>query len=417
MIKLDIPSQDAKLWSLLDQGLVSASNFFIGILLARGLGIEAFGLYVVGLSLLLYANTFLQSLVVGQMMSILPPVDKVRYKNFLVQGYFGYALLISVVASIFVYILTFVIDYFSESLNLQYLHLIIGVTVFGFMIQDWLRRYLYATSNPRAVFIIDIVAYGGQFLCLFVLFWNDQLSIERAFMVYFVTFFLTALLTVYFFKLQPNFRYSRRLFVKFWKINRDYLYTGQLNWFAGSGIILIGAGMIGAQAAAAIKAVQNLLGPIVVLFQWMDNVIIVKASLVFKESGYTGMTEYLKRIALFGSLGLMFFIVVLIFFSESLIVFIYGSEYRIFAYLIVFQGVYYLFLYLYKIGSFYYRVLEKITILVISSFWCAFVSIAVAMVSVTSLHEAGLMLALISGVVTALFVLLIKHNNFVKVQL
>lgn len=414
MKKLNLPFKGSKFWSLFDQGLVSASNFCIGILLARGLGIEDFGIYVVGLALLLYANTFLQSLVVAQMMSILPPVERTRYKNFLVQGYFGYALLVSLAASILVYLFTFLIGYFSEDLSLRSLHLIIGVTVFGFMIQDWLRRYLYAISNPRAVLIIDIVAYGGQFVCLFVLFWNEQLSVERAFMVYFITFFLTAVLTIYFLRLRPDFGYSRRLLVKYWRVNRDYFYSWQLQWLGGSGVVLIGAGMIGAQAAAAIKAVQNLLGPINVFFQWMDNVIIVKASLVFKKNGYTAVTAYLKRMALLGSLGLMCFIAVLIFFSESLIVFVYGSEYRVFAYLIIFQGVYYLFMYLYKIGSFYYRVLGSVATLAVSSFWWALVSIMVVMVTVSSLHEAGIMLALISGVVAGLIVLFIKQKNLAR---
>ncbi|MCF6345308.1 MAG: hypothetical protein L3J00_02425 [Thiomicrorhabdus sp.] len=414
MKKLNLPSKNSKLWSLLDQGLVSASNFCIGILLARGLGIEDFGIYVVGLALLLYANTFLQSLVVAQMMSILPPVERIRYKSFLVRGYFGYALLVSLAASILVYLFTFLIGYFSEELSLRSLHLIIGVTVFGFMIQDWLRRYLYATSNPRAVLIIDIVAYGGQFVCLFVLFWNEQLSVERAFMVYFITFFLTAVLTIYFLRLRPNFGYSRRLLVKYWRVNRDYLYSWQLQWLGGSGVILVGAGMIGAQAAAAIKAIQNLLGPINVFFQWMDNVIIVQTSLKFEKYGYKKMTVYLKKMALLGTLALMLFIVVLVFFSEWLIVFFYGSEYRVFAYLIIFQGVYYLFMYLYRIGSFYYRVLGSVATLAVSSFWWALVSIMVAMVTVSSLHEAGIMLALISGVVAGLIVLFIKQKNLAR---
>jgi len=80
----------------------------------------------------------------------------------------------------------------------------------------------------------------------------------------------------------------------------------------------------------------------------MENVVVVRASLMFKKNGYAVMTAYLKKMALLGTMALMLFIVVLFFVSESLIVFIYGEEYHVFAYLIIFQGIYYLFLYCIK---------------------------------------------------------------------
>ncbi len=59
-------------WALADQAMVSGVNFLTGILLARYLGIEAFGQFMLAWMLVLLVNTLQYALVIAPMMSIGP---------------------------------------------------------------------------------------------------------------------------------------------------------------------------------------------------------------------------------------------------------------------------------------------------------------------------------------------------------
>lgn len=404
MTKL-IPSSHSHMWSLGDQALVSGSNFIIGVLLARMMGLEAFGAYVVAQTYLLYANTFQASLVVSPMMTAVPAETDSRTQHQMVRGFFGYTLLVLCVTLVGVQILAWLMGLWSEHLGLAHLAWALALAMVGFQLQDWLRRALYVKTANRAVFFSDLLAYGGQLAALGWLGYTDELTPNTALLAMALAFFCSAVATALSYGIHPSYAEARMVIRQYWGASRDFLATWQLQWLGSQGVVLLGAGMIGQQAAGAIRAAQNLLGPINVAFQWMDNVVPVRAALHLRDGGRRALIAYLGRIGIVGGVVLGVFAILLMPVDEWLMAFLYGEEYRPFAILVVFQALYYFFGHGYRMAAYYHRAIGETRILAHSSFWWAVVSVALALLAVHEVGERGIMMALIAGEVAALLYL------------
>lgn len=400
-----VPPSHSHLWSLGDQALVSGSNFIIGVLLARVMGLEAFGAYVVAQAYLLYANTFQASLVVSPMMTAVPAETDSALQQRLTRGFFGYTLLVLCVTLVGVQSLAWLLGLWSEHLGLEHLALPLALAMVGFQLQDWLRRALYVKTANRAVFFSDLFAYGGQLAMLAWLGHAGDLTPDTALLALAFAFCCSALATAVIHGIRPDFVAAVAVIRQYWGASRDFLATWQLQWLGSQGVVLLGAGMIGQQAAGAIRAAQNLLGPINVAFQWMDNVIPVRAALHLRDAGRHALIAYLGRIGLAGGVALGLFILLLLPTDEWLMVFLYGEEYRPFAILVVLQALYYLFGHGYRMAAYYHRTVGETRLLAHASFWWALVSVALALLTVRELGERGIMYALVAGEIAALLYL------------
>ena len=405
-IKKRIPPPNSHIWSLADQGIVSGSNFFIGIMLARFLGVQAFGAYSVALAFMLYANTFQASLVVSPMMTAIPAERSTSNQNRMLQGFFGYTLLVMLATLIGVQTLAWALGMWSKGLALGTLAIPLMAAMAAFQIQDWLRRALFVRTANRSVFFSDLYAYGGQLAGLVYLISQNALSAETALWTLSSTFIISAVITVIHSGIRLNVSATSEMIRKHWRMSRDYFASWQLQWVASSGVILIGTGMVGQRAAGAIRAAQNLLGPVNVLFQWMDNVVPVRAATRLRDWGRAGLVAYLGRIAWLGTLVLSLFAVVLILVDAPLIAFLYGEAYRPYAVLVVFQALYYLFGHGYRMVAYFHRALGNTGVLAHSSLLWAVVAVAFALLTVNWLAEQGIMLSLVAGEAAALLYLL-----------
>lgn len=398
-------STESHLWSIADQALVSGSNFIIGVLLARVMGLEAFGAYVVAQAYLLYANTFQASLVVSPMMTAIPSETDSATQQRLTRGFFGYALLVLCVTLLGVQSLAWLMGLWSEHLGLEHLAWPLAMAMIGFQLQDWLRRALYVKTANRAVFFSDLFAYGGQLAVLGWLVYAGSLTPDTALLALAFTFFCSALATSVIQGIRPDLVAAVSVIRLHWGASRDFLAIWQLQWLGSQGVVLLGAGMIGQQAAGAIRAAQNLLGPINVAFMWMDNVVPVRAALHLRDAGRHALIAYLGRIGLVGGVMLSLFTLLLLPVDEWLMAFLYGEEYRPFAILVVLQALYYLIAHGYRMAAYYHRTVGEIRILAHASFWWAVISVALALLMVRGLGERGIMYALVAGEIAALLYL------------
>lgn len=405
-----LPRATSSIWSLADQALVSGANFLSGILLARALGLDAFGAYVVAQTYLLYASTFQSALVVSPMMTAVPAQKAVEDRRALLRGFFGYSLLVILATVILVQLLAWLLSSWSPAIGLGQLALPLAAAMACFQLQDWLRRACYAESDNQRVFFADIVAYGGQLATLAMLASDSRLTADAALLTMALSFLCSSVLTLTSTRIWPEREATRRVITENWRASRNFLASWQLQWIASSGVILFGAGMVGQHAAGAIRAVQNLLGPVNVYFQWMDNVIPVRAALKLRDSGQSALRAYLWRLGWIGCLMLASFAAALGLVEEPLIVFLYGEEYRPFAALVVFQILYYLFGHAYRIASYFQRTLGETQRLAIASAWWAAVALTVAALSVGTLADRGIMLALVLGEIAGLIYLLSRHR-------
>lgn len=396
------PRKNSHAWSVADQVVVSGCNFLIGILLARLLGLEAFGTYAVAQMYLLYANTFQQSLVSSTMMTSIPAEPDADIRADLIRGFFGYSLLALIAITLAVQGGAWLLGLWSSSLSLNGFALPLAAAMAGYQVQDWLRRALYVQSDNKSVFISDVLAYGGQLIVFSLLGWQRNLNVSIALWAVVGSYCVSAMYVMASQRLFPDFAAALKVIRAYGRNSRHLFISSQLQWVASSGVVLVGAGFIGQQAAGAIRAAQNLLGPVNVVFQWMDNVILVRTAMHIRDHGHAALVAYLVRIGWIGIVVIGLVALALSIIDNWLIVVIYGEAYRPFAILLVLQAIYYLFGHAYRMMSYFNRAIGNTIALAKAGGWWAVVAVAVALGLVHALADRGIMLALIFGEVAAL---------------
>ncbi|HEX4330035.1 MAG TPA: lipopolysaccharide biosynthesis protein, partial [Burkholderiales bacterium] len=328
-------------WAVADQLLVSGSNFLTGIMLARLLGPAAFGVFVLLQAVLLYVNAFQTALIFSPMLSAAPQMEDRERARYL-RGVLALQLALSAVMAAVVYALGSAGGLVSAAAALQQ-PTVLAVTgaVFAFQMQDWLRRYYFVHQNSRAAFLNDVVSYGGQIvmLVLFALF-DDDLGLTEVFCIIGATSAVAFILGYAASRapVRPAFGDARTVLRQGWRSGRDYFIGWQLQWAGTQGVLLVGAGLLGAQAAGGVRAAQNIIGPINILFQAMENVVPVAAARHYKEGGLDALSGYLWRNTAWGSALLLPVMLGLSWIAEPLVNLAYGRAYAGYAALVVWQA-------------------------------------------------------------------------------
>ncbi|MFB8791752.1 MAG: hypothetical protein U7123_23640 [Potamolinea sp.] len=161
--------------------MVSGLNFLTGVLLGRFLGVEGYGQFVLLYTVLLYVNIFQFALIIAPMMSIAPQASSDVERTNYFQGIFTLQLLFSFILSLIVAVLGIGADIWVPSWKVGESILPLALSILFFQLQDWLRRYYFISGKGKAVFINDVVSYGGQIALLFLLYRFGKLDITNAF--------------------------------------------------------------------------------------------------------------------------------------------------------------------------------------------------------------------------------------------
>lgn len=384
-------------WVLVDQILVSGMNFFTGVLLARFLGVEGYGQFVVLYAVLLYVNIFQSALIVAPMLSIVPrmssEVERINY----FKGVITLQILFSVIVSLSILCLGREIEKWYPLGNAKNSLLPLATSILLFQLQEWLRRYYFIARKGKNVFFNDFVSYGGQIALLFLLNKLGNLSIANAFWAIAAssaTAFLIGLLTE---DIWPVPSYAIPVFKQSWKFGRDLLFSGQIYWASSQGILILSAAILGSKAAGGIRAAQNIVGPVNILFQGMENIIPIQAAQHYNQNYLAGLTKYLKKVGLVGGLLLALPCIIVAIFSSQLIELAYGKTYTAYASLIVWQATIALIGFFRMQAFYFFRTTgytKKIVLNTIIS--CVIVYIFTG-VCLYQLQETGIMLALMVG--------------------
>lgn len=392
-------------WVFADQAMVSGCNFLTGILLARFLGPVNFGIFVLLYSVLLYANTVQAAVILSPMLSVAPQYPEPRR-----HAYLNSIFTLQIASSIFVAACVIAFGFSYARLQgfpaLEKNLFALSAAVVAFQLQDWLRRYYFVEEREGAAFFNDAVSYGGQVVILIMLSSRDLLDVGTSFWAIAGTSTVAVAIGLATERLKPVFRDARESLRTGWKTGRDYLIAGQLQWLGSQGVLLVGGSYLGPQVVGGIRATQNIVGPINILFLVMENVISVRAARLFASGGRRGLIAYLKKVTLLGAVTLAPILAVIAFFAAELMRLLYGEAYSGFAALVVWQVAYVFLSFFYRQAMFYHRSVQQTRPIAWSGAVFALAVITVALISIPELSVIGIMLALVVGQVAGLSYLL-----------
>lgn len=331
-----------KLLPLMDQMMVSATNFLMGIFIARLMGVEVYGRFA------LYWMVFLFLRGLGNAFIGLPAQvlsNTAKNKEAYLHANNRLASIITLML-VFVLYIVFYIYFINCSPVFGYGFWLFPLVIALFLKHEMNRKFLYASQLPLKVFLIDFTTYFLQLPLIVLLYYWGKMDLNAVLL----TLTICGLLgQVVFALIKPgseNIEKVKMPVKENWMYGRFLIFTAVLQWFSGNIILVVSGGIIGVGAVGVIRVLQNIMGVLHVLFLTLENVIPVKASFLLNNHGRKYMFNYFKKVALVtGSIYGIILLTIKIF-GSHILTFLYGESYQQYTYLLDLFVLVYIFIFI-----------------------------------------------------------------------
>lgn len=296
-----------EIWALSDQAVVSGTNFLTNVMLARFMGLREFGVFALAWMSVMFVNSLQYALIMAPMMSVGPKQEEKNRPS-----YFGAVVFQELVLVSFCFVLVFAAlkvssNYFPHA-DLQRLALPLAVSAFAYQMQDFIRRYFFATRQSRYALVNDALSYLTQLPILFLLHRAGDLNSATALWVMAGTS-IFGMVAGWFWVEPIEFKWEwiRAISRRHWRISRWLGASALLQWTSGNLFVIAAPVYYGAAAAGVLRASQNLMGVTHIWFQGLQNVVPVETARRLREGGVHSMLSYIRSILVrWGGLTLLF---------------------------------------------------------------------------------------------------------------
>ena len=307
--------------ALLDQGVVSGSNFFTLIYLGRQLDMEQYGFF----SLAMIAVLFLASL---QRALITRPMELLRgtesSEHFLGRLIVFFRVLFLMMPIAIALLGVFSIRFFPHPV------LFAGCVAYVtcFFLQEMMRRYWYAINSIGDALRSDLISYGGQVAGLFAVEAIWGLNGGGAFLIMAATSLAAFAWDVRASNLcagAPH-RSMRDIVQQNWNISKWIILSVFAVWGAGQVYPFLVAAL-GPVAVGTFAACGNIMRGVSLLVQTVDNYLPPRAAMLLHEKGAREFRRHLVRtVSRNASAGLLFSLLIYIF-ADRIMHIVYDGVY------------------------------------------------------------------------------------------
>lgn len=328
-IELPTPWAKSGAFAILDQALFAGANFLANILLARWLSPEQYGAFAVAYSAFLLLGSFhtaalTEPLLVFGAGKYANCINK--YLGLLLYGHAG----LSLVVSLFLAIAALIFWQFGSAAIAQSLSGLAFASPFVLLL--WLvRRAFYVSLEP------EWAATGGALYLLLMLagmyglYQGHMLSSGSALMVMGIAGLIAGLWLT--FRQRPQWRFSqgnptpRMVLADHWVYGRWAVATAALIWVPGNIYYALLPIWLGLEGTAALRAVMNLIMPVLHANSALSVLLVPLFVKAFKEMGQAGLRRRVRQsLLLFGASSALYF-GFLILFRSKLMGWLYGEKY------------------------------------------------------------------------------------------
>ena len=273
--------------SIIDQGFVSASNFIIAILVARFLGLEVLGSYIIifgGIVLMLRLHA---SIICMPMVTSPITIDGfIKEKKYLVfQLCFILLQLFISPLMLYVFLLLLLKQDPELSLFVSYMLAMVGI-----LTQEFVRRHMISSGR---LFMAALFSFTYVLIVMFVVLVipQDQISLDT----FFYTFAVAGVPAIVFYlklSIKLNSYDFKKAFSELFshiKNSISLISNNMLQWCSGQYIHYILFIFLGPVSVGLIAAVRNIFGPINILLLSLEGFLPKKFTSAYKVDDSEGL--------------------------------------------------------------------------------------------------------------------------------
>lgn len=313
-----------QLWTLSDQALVSGTNFLMGILLARLLGLENYGLFAFGWMLVLFVSSVQLAFIVSPLFTLYPKhANQENYVSAVHTIQIIFSVLVFVVCTLVVH-LVFI---YQPTLQVDGITYSLPLAAALFVWQDFYRRVNFTHKKPVRSFVSDAIAYGLQPIAIIALHQFGGLTIHTTFLSMSVLFWCAILYNGFKITRTYDINIIKNTMMENWSFSKYLVGTSLLQWVSGNFFIIVAGGILGPIAIGAVRIAQNIVGVLHVLFSAMENSMPIKGAEILARNGALATLTYFKKMLLKGGAFTLVVLGLIALASEPLIEFFYGAAY------------------------------------------------------------------------------------------
>ncbi len=401
--KLNTP-KTKKILAFLDQALVSGSNFLIGILLVRAVGLDIYGVFALTWMAVLFAVGLNQAFITKPLLSIAPKLDEAEQSEYfsdlhIIQIIFsGIALLLGF------FFFQFLAPYFFTANIMNLIPLISGI-IFCQLLHDFYRKINFVKGNVLFVTSIDIVLYVGQLCLVLLCFYKGHFELNfilAAILLANILSVCTGAVKMTYQGIQKENIY--KVLVRHLHFSKWLLGTAVLQWFSGNYFIVVGGALLGTVAVGAVRMVQNVFGLCHILFLTMESLVPVDAARHFQDQGYVGLVNYLQKMTFRLAPAIILFLLFIVVFSSPILTLFYGSGVSNYPNVVFAYALLYLFVFFGHPFRYYMRTIEETMGIFIAYVFSTVFSLFFAKMLIANFSMNGMLIGLVLTQIISLIV-------------
>jgi O-antigen/teichoic acid export membrane protein len=294
--------------TLLDQVIVSGVNFLTGIMIARYIGIEQFGIFSLIWMLVLFAGSLQLAIITTPMMNLMPKqsIDSYPlYFNAVIVHQLVFSALSATLLIISLNIMGLIMPEFKEiesSLLGPF-----GAVIITTQFQDFMRRYFFVNGQPFEALLNDSISYIGQVALLIFLDIYTQSTIESIFWVISCTSLLAIIHGFCNIKIQYQFDLLmlQDITIRHWRFAKWLILSTILQWGSGNFLMAASSVILGTYTLGVLKAIQNILGVANIVLQGLNNFVPIVVSKLLSTGGFLRSERYILKITGYSILGIL----------------------------------------------------------------------------------------------------------------
>ncbi len=303
--------------ALIDQGLLSGSNFLIGILLARWLSPDNYGAYALGFSIFLFLAGFHNAFFL-EPMSVLGPVSYSRCLPSYVKKLFGLHFVMASVLSVLAVAGVFVMHIFTANPAVRSAMWGVAIAV-PFVLFHWLcRRAVYLKLAPWLA-TVSSAAYCVA-LVLLLLALKKSISPFAGFLIQSLAAIPAVIVLLISLKSEANLSpgpSTLGVVREHWRYGRWVVGSTIVYWLSGNAYYVIVAALLPMHDLAALRALRNFTLPFAQALTAITLLVLPWAASRFAEEGRQGLQRRTQQLTwLFGGGALVYLFVIWLFGSR-----------------------------------------------------------------------------------------------------